>query len=111
MVTAPMMTEGFGVHLPQARKSSAITAPLTVTVPLSFRKDSRVRVGKEWVPLEFLAERVRQALDGQLSKDVIIAGDSALSWQDLFRLSDKLKEAGVEKVGVQSQPATSERVP
>ena len=43
MVTAPMMQQGFGVHLPQSRRSTAIAAPVTVSVPISFRQDGKVR--------------------------------------------------------------------
>ena len=39
MVAAPMMQQGFAVQLPQSRQAKAISEPVTVTVPLSFRKD------------------------------------------------------------------------
>jgi biopolymer transport protein ExbD len=110
MVTAPMMQQGFGVHLPQARRAAAVAAPVTIAVPATFRQDHTVRLGNDIVRLDFLAERVRQALNGQLTKDVMIAGDGQVSLQELMQVLDKLKEGGVEKVGIQSQP-TTERVP
>jgi biopolymer transport protein ExbD len=110
MVAAPMMTQGFPVHLPESRKSGAVSAPVTVTLPVTFRQDNKVRLGNEAIPLDVLGERIRQALDGQLSKDVIVASDGAVTVQELMRITDKLREAGVVKVGVQTQPA-SVRVP
>jgi biopolymer transport protein ExbD len=110
MVTAPMMQQGFGVHLPQAKRAAPVSAPVTIAVPVTFRQDHTVRLGNEAVRLEFLAERVRQVLNGQLTRDVMVAGDGQVSLQDLMQVLDKLKEGGVEKVGIQSQPA-AERLP
>ena len=104
MVAAPMMKQGFSVHLPQSRKSAPIVAPLTVTVPITFRKDGKVMLENEAVGLSFLGERVRQALEGQLSRDVIVAGDGDVTLQECMRVLDTLKEGGVTKVGLQTQP-------
>jgi biopolymer transport protein TolR len=109
MVTAPMMQQGFGVHLPQSTRSTAISAPLTVTVPLSFKRDGKVRVDKEAVSLDVLPERVRQVLVDRLRKDVLVAGDGEISYSDLLQVFDKLREGGVETVGLQTQPVISER--
>jgi biopolymer transport protein TolR len=105
MVAAPMMTQGFPVHLPESRRSGPVSAPVTVTVPVTFRKDNKVRLGTEAVRLDVLGERVRQALNGQLTKDVIVASDGDVTVQEFMRVTDKLREAGVLKVGMQTQPA------
>ena len=65
MVAAPMMQQGFHVQLPQSRQSTRrSSAPVTVTVPVTFRRDQRVQIDGEFVSLEVLDERVRQALEG-----------------------------------------------
>ncbi len=109
MVTAPMMQQGFGVHLPRSTRSAAVSAPLTVTVPLSFRQDGKVRLDKEAVPLDVLPERVRQVLADRLRKDVLLAGDGEVSYSELVQVMDRLREGGVESVGLQTQPGTPER--
>jgi biopolymer transport protein TolR len=105
MVAAPMMKEGVTVHLPTARRAAPVTAPLTISVPVSFRKDGLVRLGEETVPLKFLGERVRQALQEQLTKDVIVAGDGEVTLQECMQVLDVLKAAGVDKAALQTQPA------
>ena len=101
MVTAPMMQRGVDVALPRARRVQEINDQrLYVTVPLSFRKDRRVRVGQDLVPFAVLAERVRQALRWRSDKDVFLQSDAGLSVQDLMDVMDRLKEAGVDKVGI-----------
>jgi len=111
MVAAPMMQQGFPVHLPQSRRSTAISEPITVTVPLSFRKDGKVRLGTDAVPIDVLAERVRQALTTTSSPNVVLAGDGGVTLQELVRVFDKLIEGGVTKVGIQTTPPTEGRRP
>jgi biopolymer transport protein TolR len=101
MVTAPMMQRGIDVALPQARRAQEIDAQrLYVTVPLAFHRDRRVQVGEDTVPFAVLAERVRQALRWRSDKEVYLQSDAGLSVQDLMDVMDRLKEAGVEKVGI-----------
>jgi biopolymer transport protein ExbD len=106
MVAAPMMQQGFPVNLPQSSQSRAISAPVIVTVPLSFKKDRRVQVGDEFMPLAVLAERVRQQLETQESKRVIVSGDGGITLAEFMIVSDQLQAGGVENVGLQTQPAT-----
>jgi biopolymer transport protein ExbD len=106
MVAAPMMQEGFPVKLPQARRSTAASAPVTVTIPSTFRRDRRVQLDGEWVALDLLNVRVRQALDAKDKKDVMLAGDTALPYGDIIAVWDQLKAGGVENVAVQTQPPT-----
>jgi len=67
MVAAPMMTQGMAVNLPKAANSKNTQAqPIYVTVPLSFARDRRVQLGEEWIPVDVLSERVKQALSSAL---------------------------------------------
>jgi len=106
MVAAPMMTQGLNVQLPKSSQSKPIGEPVTVTVPASFRRDKLVRIGTESIKLEFLEERVRQALSGQLQQNVILAGDGRTTFDDLFLIYDSLSKAGVKGIAIQSQPAS-----
>lgn len=101
MVTAPMLQRGVDVNLPVSRRAQQISAErLFVTVPLSFRQDRTVRLGDEPVAMDLLVERMRQALDGKADRDVFLRGDGGVQLQELIEVMDRLKEAGVEKVGI-----------
>jgi biopolymer transport protein TolR len=101
MVTAPMMQRGLDVNLPQSRRAQEINDQrLYVTVPLTFRKDRKVRVGDELVPFVFLAERVRGALRWKSEKQVFLQCDGTLTVQEFMDVTDRLKEGGVENVGI-----------
>jgi biopolymer transport protein TolR len=105
MVTAPMMQQGVSVNLPAARRAQPVNVqPIYVTVPLSFRRDSRVQLDKESLPLDVLNERVRQALINRMDKSVFLRGDGGVTLQELMSVMDKLKEGGVERVGIVSRP-------
>jgi biopolymer transport protein ExbD len=93
------------VHLPQAKKAATLEAmPVTVSVPVSYARDHRVYINDELIPVEVLGERIRQALQGQLGRSVILQSDGAVITQDLISVMSLLTQAGVEKVGIATQP-------
>jgi biopolymer transport protein TolR len=101
MVTAPMLQRGLDVNLPVARRTQQISGePLFVTVPLSYRNDHIVRLNDEPIRVEILQERIRQAMLMRSSKEVFLRSDGGLSVQDLMDVMSRLKEGGVEKVGI-----------
>jgi biopolymer transport protein ExbD len=109
MVAAPMMQQGFAVQLPQSSKSRAISEPVTVTVPLSFRRDRKVRLGDEAVGIDVLPERVRQLVSEQLKQNVILAGDGGITLSELVTVFDSLIAGGVDRVSIQTQPVIGKR--
>jgi biopolymer transport protein TolR len=106
MVAAPMMKQGVEVNLPQSRQTKAIEAPVTVSIPASFRKDGIVLIDGEPVPLSVLAERARQAVQARSDKTVALASDANVTMGDAIRVWDLLRAGGVENVAVQTQLPT-----
>jgi biopolymer transport protein TolR len=107
MVTAPMMQQGLQVNLPQARRATPVTAePVYVTVPADFGRSRTVQVGKDDVRIDFLGERVKQALLVRQDKSVFIRADGTVTVQEMAAVWDKLKEGGVEKVGMMTKPVS-----
>ena len=101
MVTAPMMQRGLDVNLPVARRAQPLTSQrVFVSVPLSFRKDHVVHLGDEPIRVEILNERIRQLMTGRTDRDVFLRADGGLTVQDFLLVTDKLREGGVEKVGI-----------
>ena len=101
MVTAPMLQRGVEVKLPVAVRTQEISSErLFVDVPLTFQKDQRVFIKKEAVRLSFLGERIRQMLQERTDKQVYLRMDNRLTIQDQMDVFDRLKEAGVQNVGI-----------
>ena len=105
MVTAPMMQQGYGVTLPESRRSQPTdSTPIAVSIPSDFARTGTVRFGDEEVRLPLLAERVRQAMESRTEKNVYLRGDGGVTLQELTRVFDALKEGGVVNVGIATQP-------
>jgi len=106
MVTAPMMTQGLPVNLPQARRSQPVSAqPIYVTIPAAFSRDRVVQINNDEVRVDILQERMKQAMLEHDDKSVFVRADGSVAYQDLVFVMDKLKEGGVEKVGLATRPA------
>jgi biopolymer transport protein ExbD len=102
MVAAPMLQKGVEVNLPVSRRADKLTQtqPLYVTVPLSYRKDQRVYIDDESIPIAVLTERMRQVMLTRADKQIFLRGDGAVQFQDVMDVFGRFKEAGVERVGV-----------
>jgi biopolymer transport protein ExbD len=101
MVTAPMIQRGVDVNIPVSTRAGQITNErVFVSVPATFRQDHMVYMGEERIRLEVLGERVRQKMEGRTDKEVYLKGDAGVVYQDLMDVFDRLKAAGVEKVGL-----------
>jgi biopolymer transport protein ExbD len=108
MVAAPMMTQGMQVNLPKAQRSSnpPVQKNVYVTIPADFGKTNKVQIGDDPAfTADLLAERMRQALMERTDKSVFIRTDQGVTMQQFMSVTDKLKEAGVEKVAIATRPA------
>ena len=101
MVAAPMLQQGVEVNLPQAARADSIPEQrMFLDMPATFAKDRQVFIEKEAVLLDFLAERLRQAMQTRKEKQVFIRSDGTLTIQDLMTVFDELKVAEVEVAGI-----------
>jgi biopolymer transport protein ExbD len=105
MVAAPMLQKGVEVNLPVARRADKLTntQPLYVTVPATYGQDRRVQIDEEMISVDFLTERMKQAMVGRTDKQVFLRGDGTVQLQQLMDVFGRLKEAGIEKIGVVAQ--------
>jgi biopolymer transport protein TolR len=101
MVTAPMIQRGVDVTLPVARRTAQINGErLFITIPLTFRQNRQVYLNDERVRIDILKERIRQKLETQNEKQVYLRGDAGVEYQELMDVFDRLKDAGIEQVGL-----------
>ena len=108
MVAAPMLQKGVEVNLPVAQRSQRLNDQrIYVTVPLSYRKDQRVYLDDEGIPLTALAERMRQTMSTATDREVILRGDGGVQLQEITEVMDRHKAGGVERVGILTQPGTT----
>jgi len=101
MVTAPMIQRGIDVNLPVARRAATVEGErLFVTVPTTYHTDGLVYIGQERVSAGNLAGRLKERLQSVADKQVYLQGDGAVQLQDLIKVIDQLKDAGVSQVAI-----------
>ncbi len=101
MVAAPMLQKGVEVNLPVAGRTTEISSErVFLDLPKSYTDDRRVFIDKEAIRIDFLAERIRQIALTRTDKTVYLRGDGAITYQELMDVFDRLKEAGIQNVGM-----------
>jgi len=102
MVTAPMLQTGVDVNLPQAK---AQTIPddegkliLTVT------KDKRVFLGKLQIPWEDVEKSLKNNAKLNADKELYLHADKDLLYGDVVKIMAAVKQAGVDKLGMVTDP-------
>ncbi len=101
MVTAPMMQSGIGINLPQAETD---TKPAEEGLTLTVTKDQYVRVGDSIININLLERRLTEYFYNKPKKVVYLQVDKDVPWGVGVRIMDITKKAGIEIVGVITEP-------
>jgi len=101
MVTAPMMQSGIGVNLPQAETD---TKPAEEGLTLTVTKDQYVHIGDSTININLLERRLTEYFYNKPKKVVYLQIDKDVPWGVGVRIMDITKKAGVEIVGVITEP-------
>jgi biopolymer transport protein TolR len=104
MVTAPMMEQGVEVNLPEVSDAPGLTAgkePLVVTV----EKNGAISIGKTQIPSpDKLMPVLRQIMEGRKDKEVLLQADRDVAYGQVVQVMAAIKGAGIDKLGMVSQP-------
>ena len=107
MVTAPMLTQGVDVELPNAN-ATPIESDNTDVLIASVDRDGQyyIDIGGEQAPLglEELKDRVRKVLAQNPSLPVLVRGDKNVAYGDVVGLMVALQGAGVPNIGLVTEP-------
>jgi len=110
MVTAPLMTQGIKVELPAADSEAIeVTDPddfLVVSVDAAGQYYLNVGERESALTLVDLVGQVQKIMSAQPAMKVLIEGDQAVPYGRVMQVMDELKNAGVEDVGLVTQPRT-----
>ena len=105
MVTAPMMSQGVSVSLPEATSKPlpTETEPLIITI----NKNNQIFINDYQVTLDFLQEKLSKIIESRQNRDVYLRADRNISYGMVVRVMSEIKEAGVEKLGMVTEPIPS----
>jgi len=103
MITAPLMTAGIEVNLPQTKDSplsSQEAEPLRITI----FKDGTIKVSDETISLNKLSAWLAEAKERGVIKEVQIEADREANYGVVARVLSEVKRAGFTQVGLLTIP-------
>ncbi|HXC92864.1 MAG TPA: protein TolR [Geobacteraceae bacterium] len=105
MITAPMMQQGMQVNLPktEAKAMTVKDEPIIVTIDRS----GRAFLDKGEVPQGQLKAKLAALFASKSKKEVFLKADRDVPYGDVIRAMAEIKSAGVERLGMLTEPAGS----
>jgi biopolymer transport protein TolR len=102
MLTAPMMYRGIDVNLPKAAaKPTAVEERLVLTLT----KDQGLYLNDRRVTATGLEDALRDAIRSRTDKTLYLKADSGLSYGAVVETMDRVRRAGIERLGMVTEPA------
>lgn len=102
MVTAPMMTAGVDVNLPQARGGALPEQQTPIVVTIT--RQSEVYLNERRTSIERLGEELAQARRQAIQAPVFLKADRTVPYGLVVQVMAALKAQGVDKLGMVTEP-------
>jgi TolR protein len=99
MVTAPLLKQGVDVNLPQA-KGKEISSEERLVIVLS--KNGSLFLNEKKIKAPVLIEKLRAI--SKINPEVYLEADKDVSYGEVVKLMAEIKEAGIEKLGMVTEP-------
>ena len=103
MVTAPMMMQGVDVSLPEATAEPLESEKENLIITVD--KDNKVFINDFQVSVDGLGEKLKKILEGRSDREVYLKADKDISYGTVVKVMAEVKGAGVEKLGMVTEPA------
>ncbi|MCL5024487.1 MAG: ExbD/TolR family protein [Nitrospirae bacterium] len=100
MVTAPLLQQGIDVNLPKAKGKDM---PPEERVSLVVKRDMKVYMNDAPVSMEQMRQKL-QALS-KMNPNVFLKADKDVPYGFVVQVMGEIKEAGIEKLGMVTEPA------
>ena len=107
MVTAPMMMQGVDVSLPEATAEPLESEKEHLIITID--KENQVFISDFQVTVDFLGEKLKKILEGRSDREVYLKADKDISYGTVVRVMAEIKGAGVEKLGMVTEPSDFEK--
>ena len=103
MVTAPMMTQGLEVNLPEttAKSMRQEEQPLVVTID----KDSKITLGKTEVSQGILVQQLNKMDEIKKKEPIYLKADKDVAYGIVVSIMADIKTAGFDKLGMITKPS------
>jgi biopolymer transport protein TolR len=101
MVTAPMITSGVNVNLPQANAKpvNSDSTPITITV----NAQNQIYLQNSQVQLSNLVATLQQIAQNNTDRQVFVRGDQSVTYGDMLQVMATITQGGFTKVALLAQ--------
>ena len=107
MVTAPMLYRGMDIKLPA---SASNTIKPEIRAVLSIERDQRLYLDKDAVSVAQLEHKLRVLKEEHADVSLYLRADRDVPYGVVVQVMDGVKKAGIEKLGMVTEPMGPERV-
>lgn len=102
MVTAPLLEQGIKLNLPVAKGGSLDKEEEPVVI--SLKENEAVFINSQSVTQQNLDKRIELMFKGRKDKNIFIKADAKLPYGFVAKIISKIKQGGVEKIGLVTIP-------
>lgn len=104
MVTAPLITSGVNVNLPQtnAKPVNSDSTPITITV----NAQNQIFLQNSQVQLSNLVATLQQISQNNTDRRVFVRGDKSVTYGDMLQVMATITQGGFTKVALLAQQPT-----
>ena len=102
MVTAPMLTQGVDVNLPQA-SAKALRSDEERLV-LTVDANSRIFIGKQPVEFNRLSPVLQRIVSQRTDRQVYFRADRSVPYGFVVKVIAEVRNSGIEKLGMVTEP-------
>ncbi len=107
MVTAPMLYRGLDIKLPT---SASNTIKPEIRVVLTIEKDQRLYLDKDPVSVAQLERKLQALKEEHADVSLYLRADRDVPYGIVVQVMDGVKKAGIEKLGMVTDPTGPERI-
>jgi len=107
MVTAPMLYRGMDIKLPT---STSNTIKPEERIVLTIERDQKLYLDKDPIGLAQLEDRLKAVRQRNAEVSVFLRADRDVPYGTVIQVMDGVKKAGIEKLGMVTDPAGPEPV-
>ena len=104
MITAPLLTTGIEVDLPETRAGELKKKEKSLVVTIT--KEGKIIVGRESLSLKRLSRWLAEAKRAGIVKEVQIRADREVPYGLVAKVLGELEAAGITEIGLMTKPAS-----
>lgn len=108
MITAPLLYRGMDIKLPQASTNTIKPEERKI---LTVEKNRTVYLDKEEIGLARLEEKLRALKGNSPEVSLYLRADRDVSYGTVVQVMDMIKRAGIDKLGIVTEPLPKEILP